>query len=672
MVEKKYILKRLYIIFALMLFFFVIIIIKIFNLQFGEGEKYRSLSANEIKRDTIHANRGNVYAEDGSLLATSVSKFEIRMDVASSNISDAFFEENIIALSNELSNMLDESSKFYENKIRRARKNKNRYLFITRGLGYNDYLKMKRFPIFERGVYRGGFIAEQSTVREHPLGRVAERTIGYDDYRGRVGIEGAFSKYLRGKSGWRMKQKIAKGQYKPINDDNEVEPKDGQDVVTTIDVNIQDIANTALLEQLHKFKAEHGSVVVMETETGEIKAISNLGRTSKGTYYEKRNYAAYESHEPGSTFKLMSLVVALEDKVIDTGQIVDTEKGIYKVYNSNVIDSHKGGFGKISVAKTFEVSSNIGVVKMIQKHYKNNPKKFVDGLERMRLHKQIGLEIKGEGKPKIRRPSDKDWSRISLQWMAWGYGVSLTPLQTLMFYNAIANDGVMVKPQFIKELRGQNAVVKSFDKIILNKKICSQETIDKVKVMMENVVKRGTAKNIYTSNFSMAGKTGTAKKWIPTERNSKGKKTGGGYYSNQKYTSSFVGYFPADQPKYSCIVVIHEPLKEKGYYGATVAAPVFKKIAQKIYTDTPSETEIELDGLKYEKLENKYKKYFEISDKELRTIPNVIGLPGMDAISILENIGLKVKYKGTGVVKKQSIKKGVKIKKGNTIYLDLL
>ncbi|WP_196891373.1 penicillin-binding protein [Aureivirga marina] len=655
-----------------MFIFFITIIFKLFNIQFGEGEKYRSLSANEIKRDTIQANRGNIYAEDGSLLATSVTKYEIRMDAASPNISDSYFDSNIDSLAIKLADMLGNTPKHYKNKITRARKNKNRYLFITRGLGYNDYLKMKRFPIFERGVYRGGFIAEQSTVREHPLGRVAERTIGYDDYRGRVGIEGAFSKYLRGKDGWRMKQKIAKGQYKPINDDNEVEPKNGQDVVTTIDVNIQDIANTALMEQLQKFNAEHGSVVVMETKTGEIKAISNLAKTSKGTYYEKRNYAVYESHEPGSTFKLMSLVVALEDKVIDTGQVVNTGNGIYKVYNSNVIDSHAGGFGKISVAKTFEVSSNIGIVKVIQEHYKNNPKKFVDGLIRMRLDKPIGLEIKGEGKPKIRKPSDKDWSRISLQWMAWGYGVSLTPLQTLTFYNAVANNGVMVKPQFIKELRGQNAVVESFNKTVLKDKICSQETIDKVKVMMENVVKRGTADNIYTSNFSMAGKTGTAKKWIPIERDANGKKIGGGYYSNQKYISSFVGYFPADEPKYSCIVVIHEPLKEKGYYGATVAAPVFKKIAQKIYTDTPSEIEIESGSYGSEKLNQKFDKYFEISDKYVTIVPSVVGLPGMDAISILENLGLKVKYKGTGVVKKQSIKKGEKIKKGNTIYLDLL
>ncbi len=656
----------------MMFIFFITIIFKLFNIQFGEGEKYRSLSANEIKRDTIQANRGNIYAEDGSLLATSVTKYEIRMDAASPNISDSYFDSNIDSLAIKLADMLGNTPKHYKNKITRARKNKNRYLFITRGLGYNDYLKMKRFPIFERGVYRGGFIAEQSTVREHPLGRVAERTIGYDDYRGRVGIEGAFSKYLRGKDGWRMKQKIAKGQYKPINDDNEVEPKNGQDVVTTIDVNIQDIANTALMEQLQKFNAEHGSVVVMETKTGEIKAISNLAKTSKGTYYEKRNYAVYESHEPGSTFKLMSLVVALEDKVIDTGQVVNTGNGIYKVYNSNVIDSHAGGFGKISVAKTFEVSSNIGIVKVIQEHYKNNPKKFVDGLIRMRLDKPIGLEIKGEGKPKIRKPSDKDWSRISLQWMAWGYGVSLTPLQTLTFYNAVANNGVMVKPQFIKELRGQNAVVESFNKTVLKDKICSQETIDKVKVMMENVVKRGTADNIYTSNFSMAGKTGTAKKWIPIERDANGKKIGGGYYSNQKYISSFVGYFPADEPKYSCIVVIHEPLKEKGYYGATVAAPVFKKIAQKIYTDTPSEIEIESGSYGSEKLNQKFDKYFEISDKYVTIVPSVVGLPGMDAISILENLGLKVKYKGTGVVKKQSIKKGEKIKKGNTIYLDLL
>ncbi|MCF6296468.1 MAG: transpeptidase family protein, partial [Flavobacteriaceae bacterium] len=482
--------------------------------------------------------------------------------------------------------------------------------------------------------------------------------VGYDDYRGRVGIEGSFYEYLRGKNGKRLKQKIAKGQWKPLNDNNEIEPIDGKDIITTIDLNIQDIAHHALLEQLEYFKANHGSVVVMETKTGEIKAISNLGRTSKGTYYEQRNYAVYESHEPGSTFKLMSMVVALEDKVIDTSTIIDTEKGVISFYGRSVRDTHRGGHGKISVARIFEVSSNVGIVKIINDNYKDNPSKFVNALHKMNVSKKIGLPIKGEGSPFIPNPKDKKkWSGLSLPWMAYGYGVSITPLQTLTFYNAIANNGEMVKPRFVKEIRTQSNVIAKFEKEVINYKICSQQTVDYVKEMMLNVIKRGTAKNIYDKNFSMAGKTGTCQ----TEYWKKGK---------AEYISSFVGYFPANEPKYSCIVVIHKPDIEIGYYGNVVAAPVFKKIAHKIYSDTPVQGEM-LFKNEITSVSKDYEKYYKKANKNYKKVPNVKNMPGMDAISLLENLGLIVNYKGIGKVKSQSIKPGKELKKGEIILLDL-
>ena len=295
-------------------------------------------------------------------------------------------------------------------------------------------MKMKQFPIFKLGVYRGGFIAEQKTVRAHPIGKIAERTIGYFDYRGEAGIEGAFAEYMKGENGWRLKQKIAKGQWKPINDVNEKEPIDGRDVITTIDVNIQDITHHALLKKMEYFEAEHGSAIVMETATGEIKAISNLGRTSDGKYYEKRNYAVWESHEPGSTFKLASLMVALEDKVIDTSTVVDTEKGRIFIHGKKVEDSHRGGYGKISAARVFEVSSNVGIVKLIRKHYDNNPKKFTDKILSFGLGDKTNIKIKGEGKPFIPLPSNKKrWNKISLEWMAWGYGVSDYTIANISF-----------------------------------------------------------------------------------------------------------------------------------------------------------------------------------------------------------------------------------------------
>jgi len=625
------------------------------EIKFIDGDSYRSIAEKgTVKTFEINANRGSVYTSDGSLLAISVSKFDIRMDVVT--VSDKDFENGIKGLSQSLSKMLGKSSSFYERYIRKARANKNRYLLIARNLGYNDYQELKKFPIFKLGAYRGGFITEQRTVREHPIEKIAERTIGYDDYRGKVGVEGGYYESLRGLNGKRLKQKIAKGQWKPLHDNNEIEPVDGKDIITTIDLNIQDIAHHALLEQLEKFEADHGSVVVMETKTGEIKAISNLGKTPKGTYFERRNYAVYESHEPGSTFKLMGMVVALEDKVIDTSEVIDTEKGIIKFYGKSVKDSHRGGYGKISAARVFEVSSNVGIVKIVNENYKDNPEKFVEGLSRMHIDQKIGLRIKGEGAPKFPSPSEKGWNGLSLPWMAYGYGVSITPLQTLTFYNAIANNGEMVRPRFVKEIRTQSNTVEVFDKKIIDPKICSQQTIDKVKKMMLNVVRRGTAANIYDKNFSMAGKTGTCQ----TE-----------YWTNStEYISSFVGYFPADEPKYSCIVVIHKPNKKIGYYGNIVAAPVFKKIARKIYTNTPVQHEVDFSS-QLALVNKNYKNYYKKAERSYKTVPNVKNMPGMDAISLLENLGFKVSFKGIGKVKEQSIKAGKSLQKGEIIILEL-
>ncbi|SEB66428.1 cell division protein FtsI (penicillin-binding protein 3) [Tenacibaculum sp. MAR_2009_124] len=668
MVIKKGILNKLYIVVVLMALFFVVIIFRIFELQYIDGDKYRKLSlAKTHKNDTIFANRGNVYAADGNLLATSMSKFTIRMDVMS--VKSGVFERNIRELSKSLSELLGKSADYYQKKLRDARKRKNRYLLIARNIGYNDYAKMKQFPIFKLGVYRGGFIAEQQTVRVHPIGKIAERTIGYDDYRGGAGIEGAFAKYMQGENGWRLKQKIAKGQWKPINDVNEKEPIDGHDVITTIDVNVQDIAHHALLKQMQNYEAEHGCAVVMEVKTGKIKAIANLGRTSKGTYYEKRNYAVWESHEPGSTFKLASLMAALEDKVADTSTVVDCEKGKIFINDRKVEDSKIGGYGKISLGRVFEVSSNVGIVKTIRKHYDKKPKKFIKRIKSFGLDQQTGVKIKGEGKPFIRTP-DKNWSPIALEWMAWGYGISLTPLQTLAFYNAVANNGKLVKPYFVKELRIGNKVDKRFGTEVVKEKIASQTTLNKVRKVMENTVKKGTGKGIYSPNFSMAGKTGTAKKYIPRHKNSKGKMVGG-YYSNSKYVASFAGFFPADEPRYSCIVVIHEPKKEKGYYGAQVAAPVFKEIAQKIYTTTPIDNQSVTDTITYSKIDKDYDEYY-LKLKKYKTImPRVLGMSGMDAVSLLENMGLKVKFTGMGKVVEQSVQNGIKISKGATIYLRL-
>ena len=646
----------------LILILAVSVVFKLVNIQFVKGDYYIGLSEqNNIKNIIIPANRGSVYSSGGKLLATSVPKYDIRFDALAP--SDKNFNENLTDLSNSLSEYYNKPASFYMQLLRNARESKNRYLLIARNLGYNDHLLIKNFPLFKLGSYRGGLIIEQKTKRDYPMGGVAQRTIGYErkDDQGNItrpGIDGAFgSKYLKGTDGKRLSQKIGKGQWKPIEDFNQIEPQDGLDIYTTIDVKIQDVAHFALLEQLEKFKADHGSVVVMEVSTGEVKAISNLGRTSIGTYYEKLNYAIGESHEPGSTFKLMGMVAALEDKVVDTSDVIDTEAGVLTFYGRNVRDSKRGGYGKISVAKAFEVSSNTAMVKLITDNYKENPTKFIDRLYSMGLNKTLDLPILGEGIPKITHPSDKkNWDGLDLPWMAFGYGISLTPLQTLAFYNAIANDGVMLKPRFLREVKDFDKTVEVFNKEIINPSICSKETAKKVQKMMQNVVekKHGTAHNIYSPSFSMAGKTGTCQ----TEY----------WKESGLYISSFAGYFPVENPKYSCIVVIHKPDKKIGYYGNIVAAPVFKKIAQKIYSETAIEDR--LKGIEITELESENKTH--INSIENRSLmPNVTKLNLSDAIALLENLGLVVEISGNGIKINQSVKSGSKIKKNQKVILKL-
>lgn len=659
--SEKNILNRLYFVAGCMFIFAILVVIKLVDIQFFKGDKYRDLAVTSTEKVvTIEATRGNLYAGDGSLLATSVIKYDVRWDAVSP--TEKNFSENIVALSQGLSEILGKTPAYYEQRLRKARATKNRYLFIARNLDYGDYVKIKKLPLFNKGQYKGGVIIENHTEREHPLDKMAERTVGYerkDDsgYYTRVGLEGAYGHYLRGKEGKRLKQKIAKGEWKPLGVGNIIEPRDGYDVVSTIDVNIQDIAHNALLGSLEKFKADHGCVVVMETKTGEIKAISNLGRTAQGKYYERLNYAVGESHEPGSTFKLMSMVAALEDKVIDSSTVFDTENGRVKFYDRTAIDSRRGGYGKISAAKAFELSSNTAFAKMINDNYKDNPKKFVKRLFNMGLNDQLGLDIKGEGKPQFPYPGDDNWYGTTLPWMAFGYGVQLTPLQTLTFYNAIANDGEMVKPQFIKEIKEWDVTVETFEKEVINPRIASQSTIDAVQAMMKNTVERGTAKNIYSPQFSMAGKTGTCQTeyWIEANR----------------YIASFAGYFPADNPQYSCIVVVHKPEKAIGYYGSTVAAPVFKQIAQKIYSDTPVIDEITLPQENDALVKKDYQSYYTSVNQANTVVPDVIGMSGMDAVALLENLGMTVRFRGSGKVSTQSIVAGEKLVKNQTIILDL-
>jgi cell division protein FtsI (penicillin-binding protein 3) len=632
------------------------IVFKLTKIQWAEGEYYRNLAEkNTIETFVIPANQGNIYSADGSLLAISIPNYTIRFDaVAPTNEN---FTQNINALADSLSLMFGKSSSFYKNELTKARANRNRYYLIGRNLNYTNYMRVKGFPLFNLGTYKGGMITEQKTVRQHPIGRIAERTIGYrrlnaDSTFTNIGIEGAFQQYINGKDG--------KGQWKPINDNNEIEPQDGYDVISTIDVYIQDIAHHALLKQLEYYEADHGCVVVMEVKTGEIKAISNLGRQKNGTYAETINYAVWESQEPGSTFKLAALMALLEDKKVDTSKVYDTQGGEIIIHRRKVRDSKKGGYGKISLARGIEVSANTVIVQAVYESYKDNPAQFVDKLYAMHLNEPLGLPIQGEGKPVIYHPkhNKEHWSGLTLPWMAYGYNLQLTPLQTLTFYNAIANNGEMVKPQFVKEIKEWNKTVAKFDKEVINPKICSDETLKQIQDILKNVVERGTGRKLYSPNFSMAGKTGTAQVDYAVR-------------DSMYYSSSFAGYFPADEPKYSCIVVVHKPSRSKGYYGADVSGPVFKAVAQKIFTDSPTHNEVRDLNQSHPKQEQNYQKYNNLVNNHKSIIPNVKGMPGMDAVALLENLGLKVKITGNGKVKSQSIPVGEKIVKNQTIVLEL-
>ena len=649
--------SRFYFLVSCLVIFGFVLVGKLVYLQFYTNTEGLGIAPEAlVKNVVLEPSRGDIYAADGNILATSVARYALHWDAVTA--TNKLFQEHKAALADSISALTDTPAVKILNQLEIARKKKSRYWLVAKDVSYSTFKRYKTFPIFNRSTYKGGLIVEREIKREHPLGKIAERTIGYEklDKDGtyfRVGLEGAFSQYLRGDSGLRLKQKIANGQWKPISDSNEKEPTQGYDLRTTLDVNIQDIAHNALLGQLEAYEADHGTVVVMEVGTGAIRAIANLGRTEEGKYFEKLNYAVGEAHEPGSTFKLMGMIAALEDKVIYENTLIDTGNGELTFYGKyKVKDSKRGGYGTITAARAFEVSSNVGLVKIVHDNYKENPKKFVDRLYNMGLNKNLALPILGEGVPKIPYPTDTDWDGLDLPWMAYGYGVSLTPLQTLTFYNAIANQGEMVQPRFLTEIGNLgNTPFKVFSKQVLNPSICSEETLKKVQSMMFNVVdkKWGTGHRIKDSLLTMAGKTGTCQVDYTTD--------------SVQYVSSFVGYFPAEKPQYSCIVVIHRPDKTKGYYGATVAAPVFKTIAKKIFNDIPKQIMLEASSLT-DLIENTR------SQGDL-SVPNLTGLSEEEAIKKSQELGLKVLINGKGTVIEQQPEAGAKISNHQQVILKL-
>jgi cell division protein FtsI (penicillin-binding protein 3) len=690
------------VVYFIIVLFALAILFKILILQYVQRGKWVAMSEKYVfKTDEMPANRGDILAYDGRLLASSVPYYSIYMDTRSSGMQAGTWSSGINGLCQGLSRYLGVYSPGgWKTVITDARKRGDRYFLIQKKVDYATLKKVRELPIFREGQYKGGLLAQPEDQRILPHSGLAARTIGYlnmGEEGTRVGLEGSFDKDLAGKNGVVVKQRLIGGDWIPVEGSDSVDPKDGDDIVTTLDIDLQDVASSALENQLRKNNADHGCAVVMEVTTGDIKAIANLGRTGDGTYGETYNYAIGESTEPGSTFKLPSLMAAIEDGVIDTGDIVDTGNGSVKFYDQIIKDTKEEGYGKLTVKQVFEKSSNVGTSKLIYEHYKDNPRDFVNRLYAMRLNQKLDLQIKGEGTPVIKYPGDKFWSGITLPMMSHGYEVQLTPLQILTFYNAVANDGKMMKPRFVTKVLHNGSVVKSFGTDVIINSIASRSTIRKAKKMMEGVVEHGTATNLKNANYHIAGKTGTAQ--IARDKR--------GYRQGQavSYQGSFVGYFPAENPLYSCIVVVNAP-SNGIYYGNLVAGTVFKEISDKVYATTFfRDFREEKDDDKVinapdagngyradinEVLGNFRVRYRKTSkenwvatresgdtirlvgiDEKKGLVPDVRGMSLRDAMYLLENSGYRVRYSGKGRVLRQSPEHGARLGEGNFVSLDM-
>ncbi len=694
---RKTILSRIALVYFVLVVFGIVVVAKVFSVQQINNDRWQKIEDN-LSNNTLIVPpvRGTICADDGSVLATSVPGYKIRIDLAAEGVKRIFHEE-CDSLAYYLSAFYrDASQKSYARKLRSAYNTGNRGLLLTpHKIDYNQLQEFKKFPILRRGRFGGGMIIEQENKRINPLGILAARTIGTMNKAGALtpvpighnGLERAYEMYLRGEDGISYKQNIS-GRWITRT---EIEPQNGMDIITTIDVKMQDIAESALLKQAEIENPDWATAVLMEVKTGEIKAIANLGKTKDG-FSEKYNYAfGYRGcYEPGSTFKLVSLMVALEDGVVDTSDVFDTGNGFWAA--EKIYDDH--ACGKVNVKQILEKSSNIGTAKVILTHYKSHPKDYVDRIYSFGIHKPLGLELPGEGQPYIKYPGNSDWWGTTLGRMSYGYDLRLTPLQILNFYNAVANDGRMVKPQLVKEIRNGGALVKRYQTEYINPMIASKETIGKAQAMLHGVCQHGTGRGMQGKHFEVAGKTGTAR---VAREDGKG-------YEEGAYYASFVGYFPADNPRYSLIVTIKKPRKTK--YGASAAGPVFKEISEKVYASqimigNKKEDESEKDAMpaiKYgqsddilaladelnlENIQGKPETKIAavsvadslviLSEKEFAagTVPDVRGMGASNAIYLMENAGLQVKVKGVGKVKQQSLRPGVKYSRGQTVNLSL-
>lgn len=692
----QHILKRSYVVAAILAAGALLVFAQIGRLQIFHADKWYAIqNEHRIKNKTVLADRGSILADDGSVMATTVPYFRVAIDATVIKARDfANFADSLKKLSAGLAAKFGEKlgtdARYYERLVQRAQAEEDRHVYLfpfNRLLDFNEMKYVRSLPILNRGRFHGGLIIEKvNSKRFNPLGQLARITLGRLDEetgQGLRGIEFSLNSALRGEDGEMLVKRVANNLEVPLNYIYEKSAKDGKDVKTTLNVNMQDVVYSALRDGVKRHQAKNGVAILMEVETGKIKAMAN--------YPETYNHAVATQLEPGSTFKIASAMAALEDGLARPSDTVDAGDGGVQYFDHTMRDVH--AYGKITFREAIEKSSNIAIADVIEEHYAKNPKKFIARLEDMGVLDYTGFQIRGEPQPLIIKPGNPLWNQTTLPWLSTGYNVKLTPLQLLTFYNAIANNARMVRPYIVSEIRNNSGVRTRYGTEVIRTAICSPKTLGAAQNFLSGVVQSGTARNIRNANYKIAGKTGTAK--IVED----------GAYQN-KYRSSFVGYFPADAPKYSLIVLINEPT-EGGYYGATVAAPVFKEIADKIYStlledeyrapqeiaqissDLPVSAVANVKDAEtvYNRLNisTPYKpetKYAKLAQKEgvvlmksfkvsWHKVPSVKGMSAKDAMALLENLGLRVALRGSGKVKRQSLEPGERLQKGSFITLTL-
>lgn len=652
--KRKKALRWGYLFTAVAFMVFIVFLARILFIQNNNVEEIHENYINKNYREaTLKAARGNLFASDGSILATTVMRYDIYIDFKT--IRDTLYKNNVSALCDSLSAMFGKPKLYFRQKLDAQKKKQNQYYSLIKGLDYDEYDRIRKFPIFNRGKHRGGFIVDRNYRRELATAEIGAGTIGLDRDGMKSGLEGAFSKYLTGIDGKRWEQRVNSSQWKPIDYWKVQDPVDGQDVYTTLDLRIQDIAHSALQKQLIEYNADHGCVIVMEVQTGKVRAMVNLRRTEPGVYVDAYNYAVKDATEPGSTFKTVSLLAAMDDGFIDENTTVDIGNGSWMYAGQRINDGHGGGTYEIS--DVLAKSSNVGTAKLITKFYADKPQVFLDHLRRWKMFDKMDIELPGIAKPTVVTPENKRWNKATLASISYGYSSNYSLLQLATFYNGIANKGKMVKPLFIDKIMKDGQILYTAQPQVMVKKMASEKAIKMMTDALTKAVEKGTAKSIFTPNLKMAGKTGTARfeYWKP---------------GPLKYQASFAGFYPANDPKYTCLVMVNQPDNSKGFYGGAVSAPVFKEIAGKTFLKTPQNVEKEMLVKKKVNL-NKLVAHTPKVTVQNHQMPELVGLVGKHVIAQLENQGYRIEYKGVGKIKEQFPLPGTTIKKNQRIYLTL-